>query len=111
MAVAVGIYLPFTTTLPILLGGLVHLFLTLREKDEGALASAVQKGTVLCAGLVAGEALTGIFLAIPVGFDVSMPLPGIPWQPLRDALALVVLLALPLAVLLELSARRDPGRR
>ena len=111
MAVAVGIYLPFTTTLPILLGGLVHLFLTLREKDEGALASAVQKGTVLCAGLVAGEALTGIFLAIPVGFDVSMPLPGIPWQPLRNALALVVLLALPLAVLLKLSARRDPDRR
>ncbi|NWG14683.1 MAG: oligopeptide transporter, OPT family [Acidobacteria bacterium] len=98
MAVAVGIYLPFTTTLPILLGGLVHLLLTLREKDGSGLAQAMQKGTVLCAGLVAGEALTGVFLAIPVGFDVQLPLPAISWAPLRATLALLALVGVPVFI-------------
>jgi putative OPT family oligopeptide transporter len=95
MAVAVGIYLPFTTTLPILIGGLAHLWLTVREKDPARLAKALQTGTVLCAGLVAGEALTGIFLAIPIGFDVSLPVALIEAAPLRSVLSLVVLLGLP----------------
>ena len=104
MAVAVGIYLPFTTTLPILLGGLIHLFLTLRQSDADSLAASIQKGTVICAGLVAGEALTGIFLAIPVAFDLPLPLPGIPWEPVRSALAFLVLLALPLLIYHSLHA-------
>ncbi len=108
MAVAVGIYLPFTTTLPILLGGLVHLLLTLSEKNEGALAAAMQKGTVLCAGLVAGEALTGIFLAVPVGFDIQLPLAGLPWAPLRSVLALLALISLPLLIHRSLRGR-PPG--
>jgi putative OPT family oligopeptide transporter len=98
MAVAVGIYLPFTTTLPILLGGLAHLALTLKTRDEAALASALQAGIVFCAGLVAGEALTGIFLAVPIGFDVALPLPLLPWTSLRAALSVAVLLALPLLI-------------
>ncbi len=98
MAVAVGIYLPFTTTLPILLGGLVHLMITTRTRDEAKLAAAIQNGTVLCAGLVAGEALTGIFLAVPIGFDVALPLPAIPWGWLRDLLSVAVLIALPVAI-------------
>jgi len=111
MAVAVGIYLPLTTTLPILLGGLIRLFLTLRQKDTVALASSIQRGTVLCAGLVAGEALTGIFLALPIVFDVSLPLPGIASEPARSALALLVLLALPLLVYRSLRTPSEAGKR
>jgi putative OPT family oligopeptide transporter len=98
MAVAVGIYLPFTTTLPILLGGLVHLAVTRRFKDETKLNAAIQAGTVLCAGLVAGEALTGIFLAVPIGLGVGLPFKAIPWDAARSALSVVVLLALPLLI-------------
>ncbi len=98
MAVAVGIYLPFTTTLPILLGGLAHLVITARTRDEARLATAIQTGTVLCAGLVAGEALTGIFLAVPIGFDVALPLPALPWGWLRDLLSVAVLITLPVAI-------------
>ena len=98
MAVAVGIYLPFTTTLPILLGGLVHLFTVRRCRGEAELSRAIQTGTILCAGLVAGEALTGIFLAIPIGFDVSLPLPLLASEILSRLLSVAVLVALPLLI-------------
>ena len=98
MAVAVGIYLPFTTTLPILLGGLVHLVVNLRTERGPKLETAMRTGTVLCAGLVAGEALTGIFLAIPIGMDVQLPLGLIGSQGIRVVLSLLVLAALPIVL-------------
>lgn len=103
MAVAVGVYLPFTTTLPILLGGLVHLVLT-REKDPDRFAKALQAGTILCAGLVAGEALTGILLAIPIAADIALPMAFVESATVRDGLALATLLGLP--VLLYRGMRR-----
>ncbi len=98
MAVAVGIYLPFTTTLPILLGGLVHLLVTGNIREQRKLAAAIQAGTVLCAGLVAGEALTGIFLAIPIGLNIQLPFSLLEPRLLRDLLSILVLLALPWAI-------------
>jgi putative OPT family oligopeptide transporter len=95
MAVAVGIYLPFTTTLPILLGGIVHLLVS-RKYQGSKLDTAIQAGTVICAGLVAGEALTGIFLAVPIGLGVQMPLALIRSTPVRDILSVLVLAALTL---------------
>lgn len=95
MAVAVGIYLPFTTTLPILLGGIIHLLVTKKYQTQQKLEMAIQAGTVFCAGLVAGEALTGIFLAIPIGMDVRLPLAAIGSEPVRDILSVLVLLGLP----------------
>jgi putative OPT family oligopeptide transporter len=95
MAVAVGIYLPFTTTFPILLGGLVHLALTLREKDPAALAAKIQTGTVLCAGLVAGEAITAVVLALPIGLGAELPFQLVGSGAARTALSLAVLLAVP----------------
>ena len=95
MAVSVGIYLPFTTTLPILLGGIVHLLVTRKYQAQPKLDAAIQAGTVFCAGLVAGEALTGIFLAVPIGLDVHLPLDFIRSAPVRDVLSLIVLFGLP----------------
>jgi putative OPT family oligopeptide transporter len=98
MAVSVGIYLPFTTTLPILLGGIIHLLVTQKYPTQQKLEIAIQAGTVFCAGLVAGEALTGIFLAIPIGLDVHLPLTLISSEPVRDILSILVLFALPWAI-------------
>jgi putative OPT family oligopeptide transporter len=94
MAVAVGIYLPFTTTFPILLGGIVHLLVSRKYQGSSKLDLAIQTGTVVCAGLVAGEALTGIFLAIPIGLDVPLPLQLIRSIPIRDILSVLVLFVL-----------------
>jgi putative OPT family oligopeptide transporter len=97
MAVAVGIYLPFTTTLPILLGGIVHLLVSNKYQGSRKLDAAIQVGTVICAGLVAGEALTGIFLAVPIGLNVHLPLALIRSAALRDILSILALLTLPWA--------------
>jgi putative OPT family oligopeptide transporter len=97
MAVAVGIYLPFTTTLPILLGGIVHLLVSRKYQGSAKLDTAIQIGTVVCAGLVAGEALTGIFLAIPIGLNVQLPLELICSGPVRNILSVLVLFVLPWA--------------
>jgi len=109
MAAAVGIYLPFTTTLPILLGGLIHLAVSQRCKNQEKLARAVQAGTVICAGLVAGEAITGIILAIPVGLDVTLPLVVLASGPVRTALSVLVLLGLPWAVYRSITSRAGLG--
>jgi putative OPT family oligopeptide transporter len=98
MAVAVGIYLPFTTTLPILLGGIVHLLVTKKYPSGQKLDMAIQAGTVFCAGLVAGEALTGIFLAVPIGMDVSLPWMLVNSAAARDLLSILALIALPWAI-------------
>jgi putative OPT family oligopeptide transporter len=98
MAVAVGIYLPFTTTLPILFGGIVHLLVSRKYRGSSKLDLAIQTGTVVCAGLVAGEALTGIFLAIPIGLDVPLPLQWIRSMPIRDILSVLVLFVLTRAI-------------
>jgi uncharacterized oligopeptide transporter (OPT) family protein len=98
MAVAVGIYLPFTTTLPILLGGLIHFLVTAKYRAGERLDKTIQAGTVLSAGLVAGEALTGIFLAVPIGFDIHLPLALIGAEPVRNILSILVLLGLPWAL-------------
>ena len=58
MAVAVGMYLPVTLSTPIFIGGLIAHWL--RHSSE-----AQQKGTLFASGLIAGEALLGILLAIP----------------------------------------------
>ncbi|MDM7998158.1 MAG: oligopeptide transporter, OPT family [Acidobacteriota bacterium] len=108
MAVSVGIYLPFTTTLPILLGGIVHLLITRKYPAQQKLDIAIQAGTVFCAGLVAGEALTGIFLAIPIGLDIRLPLAFIGSEPIRDILSLLVLLGLPLAIYRSIVPQTDP---
>ena len=57
LAVAVGIYLPLELSVPIALGGAVAWWAGARGQGAGLLAAA---------GLITGEALTGILLAIPI---------------------------------------------
>lgn len=98
MAVAVGIYLPFATTLPILLGGIVHLILTSKVKDETILNEKIQRGTVLSAGLVAGEAITGIIIAVLIAMEKSLPIPLVTCPQVRSILSIVALLAIPVCL-------------
>lgn len=57
LAVAVGIYLPLELSVPIALGGAIAWWAGARGQGAGLLAAA---------GLITGEALTGILLAIPI---------------------------------------------
>jgi uncharacterized oligopeptide transporter (OPT) family protein len=67
MLIAVGLYLPFKTDTAIFLGGLMRWAADALAKDR---PSAEEKGTLLAAGLIAGEALLGILLAILAVRDV-----------------------------------------
>jgi putative OPT family oligopeptide transporter len=70
LAVAVGIYLPFRLSVPILLGGLISLAIKRRLRGRGVAKSAIEasarRGLLLASGLITGEALVGILMAIPI---------------------------------------------
>ena len=65
LAVAIGVYLPFHLTTPILLGGLISRF-TSGRSATGNHEEINQKGLLFASGLITGEALVGILLAVPM---------------------------------------------
>jgi len=69
LAVAVGIYLPIELSVPIFIGGLIAYFAARAKAranaSKGADEPESQKGLLFASGLITGEALVGIFLAIP----------------------------------------------
>jgi putative OPT family oligopeptide transporter len=69
LAAAVGIYLPLDLTVPIFLGGLLaHLVeRAARVGNDPDRAERIhRKGVLFAAGLITGEALMGILIAIPI---------------------------------------------
>ncbi|MCF7905420.1 MAG: oligopeptide transporter, OPT family [Candidatus Marinimicrobia bacterium] len=64
LAVAVGIYLPFHLSVPIFVGGMIaYLTSGTISHDEKKMN---QSGLLLASGLITGEALLGILLAVPM---------------------------------------------
>jgi putative OPT family oligopeptide transporter len=66
MLIAVGMYLPFSTSSAIFVGGLIKWVLNrISEKRSAEQKLAIEeKGTLLASGLIAGEAIVGILLAV-----------------------------------------------
>lgn len=62
LAVAVGIYLPISLTTPIFIGGMLAHF----GDKMGATETTRKKGLLLAAGMITGEALMGILVALPI---------------------------------------------
>ncbi len=71
LAYAVGIYLPFELSVPIFIGGLIAYLankgLSKKAKDD----DSKHDGLLLAAGLITGEALMGIFVAIAIVAGVA----------------------------------------
>ena len=63
MHVAVGMYLPFGLSTPILIGGLLAHFILADDNSGEDSDGVLQKGVLLSSGLIAGESLMGIILA------------------------------------------------
>ena len=64
LGVAIGMYLPLTTSMPLFFGGLMAYLVNRKAKQ---LAPEVkQRGNLLACGLVAGSALMDVLLAIPM---------------------------------------------
>ena len=86
LAAAIGIYLPLELMVPIFLGGLLAYFVEKRQgvlgADETVRDRVHRPGTLFAAGLITGEALMGILIAIPIvatsradalSFGISLP--------------------------------------
>jgi len=68
MPIAVGLYLPFSLAVPILIGGLIANMLA-KGTDE-----STDHGVLFGSGLIAGEALVGIALAGFIAAQVPLPI-------------------------------------
>ncbi|HEY6942330.1 OPT family oligopeptide transporter [Dokdonella sp.] len=70
LAAAIGIYLPLELMVPIFLGSVVAWLVERRHgvhpHDEAERDRVHRPGTLFSAGLITGEALTGILIAIPI---------------------------------------------
>jgi putative OPT family oligopeptide transporter len=80
MPLAVGMYLPFTVTMPLLLGGIAYWLVDRNNKRRklapDAAQAAIHRGFLFSSGLVAGEAIMGIVIAGLVVAKFPMPLMG-----------------------------------
>ncbi len=72
MPVAVGIYLPWSLSIPILLGGVAALLVT-RWVGKEHEKEAEHRGVLLGSGLIAGESLMGIIIALFIFTQVEIP--------------------------------------
>ena len=69
LGVAIGIYLPLELTTPIFVGGLIAELATRwhKKRNPGGDPEALkQMGLLFSAGLIAGEAIVGVLIAIPI---------------------------------------------
>ncbi|MBS6545772.1 MAG: oligopeptide transporter, OPT family [Butyricicoccus pullicaecorum] len=76
MPFAIGLYLPIHLSTPIMAGGLLRFFLEKRKyASEKAKNDCVQSGVLYTSGMIAGEGIIGILLAvfaiIPMGVDAT----------------------------------------
>jgi putative OPT family oligopeptide transporter len=102
LAVAIGIYLPLELAVPIFVGGLIH-WLVSRQAAIG------KSGMLLAAGLITGEALIGILLAIPIVITGDTMFLALPARFQGGELAGLVIIAL-VAVTLYRAACNLPER-
>jgi putative OPT family oligopeptide transporter len=118
LAAAVGIYLPLELMTPIFIGGviahLVERHLRAKGTDEAGLERANRKGLLFAAGMITGEALMGIAIAIPIVSSGSAEVLALP-ESLRfgEWLGLLVVAVLALWLFRTATGRdaADPATR
>jgi uncharacterized oligopeptide transporter (OPT) family protein len=82
LAVTIGIYLPLELAVPIFAGGLIHYAIkryhTRLQTPVEQVEASGRNGLLFASGLITGEALMGILLAIPIillkQFEIDLPI-------------------------------------
>ncbi|RMH02515.1 MAG: oligopeptide transporter, OPT family [Planctomycetota bacterium] len=107
MPVAVGMYLSLGLSTSILAGGLCAWLLDrrLRERPAAERSRRQERGVLMASGLIAGEAVAGVLVAVPKAGRIVLPDLDGRWSP---ALSLLALAAVGL-VLSRAGAREDPA--
>lgn len=74
---AIGLYLPIHLSTPIMAGGLIRLYLEKRKySSEKARTEMVQSGILYTSGLIAGEGIVGILLAVLAVAGLNLDISG-----------------------------------
>ena len=68
---AIGVYLPVQLNACIMVGGLIRLFFDKMKKDKEEKDAIVNDGILFCSGMIAGEGLVGIVLALLAVFGIG----------------------------------------
>ncbi|KYK25405.1 peptide transporter [Thermoplasmatales archaeon SM1-50] len=125
LPVAIGIYLPFTLSVPIFLGGGIRAMtnvvlekkygnaeqaehsdweLAIKQTDVTPKEKAIRTGLLFTAGLVAGEALMGVIIAVLIVLGIHLALfDTAPWWPglLVFAFISILLMYIPIREILS----------
>ena len=101
LGIAIGMYLPITSSFPLFLGGMMAQFanyrLRAKTQDKERIRQGIQTGTRIACGLVAGSALLDVLLAIPFSIYHSpdaWSLVGAGWETYGLILAVLSVLGL-----------------
>ena len=68
---AIGVYLPVQLNACIMVGGLIRLALDKLKRNEEEKKAIVNDGILFCSGMIAGEGLVGIVLALLAVFGID----------------------------------------
>ncbi|MBQ9965216.1 MAG: oligopeptide transporter, OPT family [Clostridia bacterium] len=68
---AIGVYLPVQLNACIMVGGIVRLLLDRMKKEESKKNRIISDGILFCSGMIAGEGLVGIALALLAVFGID----------------------------------------
>jgi putative OPT family oligopeptide transporter len=86
LAVAIGIYLPLELEVPILAGGIIHQLIKMYHQRKNTVKEKVEisnrHGLLFASGLITGEALIGILLAIPIVLSGNLKVLAVLKEPL-----------------------------
>ncbi len=97
LPVAIGLYLPLELSACIMIGGLVRLYVDKKKLKEGEdRKKIVNRGILFCSGMIAGEGLVGILLAILTVVSVAgyLDLSGVVNTGVIGGVVLLVLMVL-----------------
>ena len=93
MPIAVGMYLPFGLSVPILVGGVLGYILATGNRRE-AREPRLHRGVLLASGAIAGEALTGVGIALLASIGIARLKLGLPDDLLTFFTVVAVLITL-----------------
>lgn len=98
LAVAVGLYLPFELDSAIMVGGIIAWAVGRYKRRQPNWSEETENesgpGLLFASGLITGEALIGIFLAIPVAIYGSGDIMALLENPLPSVIGLLVVLGI-----------------
>jgi len=109
---AVGVYLPVQLTSCIMAGGLIRLSFNKMKERENKM-EAISRGVLFCSGMIAGEGLVGILLALlaVIGVGETLNISGvIELSPIAGSVGSLVIFVLIILLLLKFSLRVKKGQ-